>query len=263
MNNYNQGVNTPNFNQPVGNSNNGSSFIDNIPKDKTSIIGYAGVLVAIIANFLDFVVVKASAYGYSASSSFSYVSTSSGKLVLVLFIATAILIALRKHAHSAIPAGLATIIFIYNFATVKNQSASYKSSYVTINYGPGIWLTLVGIVLIAASIYLYWKANPDCFKNLKFSKANTAPAPQPIMNQNNQPTMNQFNQPVNNINTPAQNVPVNNFNTPVQNVPVNNINTPVGQTPVDNIGVQNPQINNINEQVQNPVDQNNQFNNMQ
>ena len=246
MNNgFNQGVNIP-----MGNTNNGSSFIDNIPKDKASIVGYVGALIAIIANFLDFVVVKATLGGYSASSSFSYVSTSSGKFVLILFVATAVLIALKKHVYSAFTAGTAAIVFIYNLATVKEKSSTLTYSYVKVHWGPGIWLTIVGLVLIAASIYLYWKENPDCFKKLRNS--NNAPAPQPIMN---------------NFGTPVQNTQVNNFGQqPVNNIPTNNFGQqPINNIPTNNFGQQTPntQVNNFVQPTQNVAEQNNQINNGQ
>lgn len=213
--NYNNQVNmnnqinanpAPNMNQVPGGNNNGTTnnnqkaneFIQNLLKDKTSLIGYIGSILMIIANFLPFVVVEASVLGYKASDSFSYVSTTAGKIVLVLAIASIVLIALKKHVYAVLTAGVALIQFVYNLINLSStyKGSGYYSSYVTVKWGIGIYLTLIGLIGLGVSIFLYWKENPNCFNEIigkfkgnKIQTNNPMNQAMPGQMMNNQPQM--------------------------------------------------------------------------
>lgn len=210
MNNQMNTNQVPNMNQSMGNINNGgqannnqkvNDFIQNLLKDKASLIGYIGSILMVIANFLPFVVVEASVLGYKASDSFSYASTTAGKIVLVLAIASIVLIALKKHVYAVLTAGVALIQFVYNLSNLSKtyKGSGYYSSYVTVKWGIGIYLTLIGLIGVGVSIFLYWKENPNCFKEIieKFkgnkvqnnNPMNQAMPVAPQQPMNNQPQM--------------------------------------------------------------------------
>lgn len=164
--NVNQVPNNVNYGEQINNSQKANDFINKLLKDKVSLIGYIGSILTIIANFLPFVVIKASVLGYSASDSFSYVSTRAGKIVLVLTVASIVLIALKKHVYAILTTGVAALQFIYNLINLGStyKGTGYYSSYVTVKWGIGIYLTLIGLIGLGVSIFLYWKENPNCFK---------------------------------------------------------------------------------------------------
>lgn len=166
--NGNQMPNNGVYGGQINNSQKTNDFINKLLNDKTSLIGYIGSILTIIANFLPFVVIKASVLGYTASDSFSYASTRAGKIVLVLAVASLVLIALKKHVYAMLTTGVAALQFIYNLINLSStyNETGYYSSYVTVKWGIGIYLTLIGLICLGVSIFLYWKENPNCFKEI-------------------------------------------------------------------------------------------------
>lgn len=235
----NNGINTGQIN----NNQKNNDFINKLLKDKPSLIGYIGSILVIIANFLPFVVIKASVLGYSASDSFSYASTRAGKIVLVLVVASIVLIALKKHVYAILTTGVAALQFIYNLINLGStyKETGYYSSYVTVKWGIGIYLTLIGLIGLGISIFLYWKENPNCFKEaLEKLKGHKA------MNNN---SINQT-MPV----TPGQ--PMNNVQPQMYNQqPMNGTQQPIPMQPGQPI-VNNQNVNNLEQT------NNNQNNNM-
>ena len=224
-------MNNTNVQQMQQTNSTGNSFINNIPKDTNSIIGYVGALITLIANFLPFIVVSATLYGTKvASSSFNYFSTGSGKIVLICALGSAVLIALKKHAFAVAPTVFSTLLFLYNLVTVKNAYKGYSYSYIKIKWGAGIWLTFVGLIALGVSIFLYWKANPTCFSdaiNMLKGNKNTGVQPQPMM------------QPQQPMQQPVQPQPMVQPQQPMQQQPVQPQPMAQPQQPVQNNNINN------------------------
>ena len=183
MNNMGQPV----MQQPV---NNGTGMdvnkvINDLTKDKKSLIALAGAILTIIACFVNFVSVKMTIFGTSKSESWNLMNIAKGKdayfsgsdyagiILILLAIATIVFVVLKKHVYTAASAGLSLITLIievfrikntYNKEIIEKLGKSY-SKYIKLQFNAGLIIAIVGIALVGVSLYFLWKENPNCFKD--------------------------------------------------------------------------------------------------
>ena len=183
MNNMGQPV----MQQPV-NSGTGIDFnkiINDLTKDKKSLIAIAGAILTIIACFVKIVTVKMTLFGTSKSESWNLMNIAKGKdayfsgsdyagiILILLAIATIVLVVLKKHVFTAGTAGLSLLTLIIEVCRIKNTynkeiieklGKSY-SKYITLHFNAGLILAIIGIAAVGVSLFFLWKENPNCFKD--------------------------------------------------------------------------------------------------
>ncbi len=238
----NENLNNQNFNNNagqqmggmVGNNQpgNGNNIVNELLQDKPRLIGLIGALVAIIGNFLPYVVMEMSLLGTTYSESMSYwAAGTGGKVIFFLSLAIGVLYFLKKQPYIIALLGYFLVQFLYNLINLSDLAGTYSS--IEIKWGIGIYVTILGFGAMCVGLYLYWKDNKNCFKDLinKFKNKNNPPVAQP----------NSYSQqPVQSVNQPVQPQPMDNsmmnqpMNNGMMNQPMNDQNMPMNNNQNNN-----------------------------
>lgn len=186
--NPNQGMNFGGQNvTPTGNS-----FLEKIPKDTTSIIGYAGAAIAMIGCFCPFSTVEVLGMKESVSYFSNNGDLADGAIVLIFMIATLVLLLLRKNVIAIATTVIGALIYLNNVLKFSDLKGDY-GSFAEVKTGAAVFLVGIGLAALVVHFVLYIKNNPKCFSDFfnkhtkpMFQNQNMGPMPYP----NNQP-MNQ------------------------------------------------------------------------
>ena len=161
-----------------------NKIINDLIKDKKSLIAMGGALLTIIACFVNIITVKITLFT-SQSESWSLSNIAKGDkryfegsdysalILILLAVATIALVVLKKHVYTAATAGLSLLTVIIEVFRIKNTykkeiidklGKSYEK-YVKLSWNAGLILLIIGIAAVGVSLYLLWKENPNCFKD--------------------------------------------------------------------------------------------------
>ncbi len=124
-------------------------------------IGIIGCLLLLIGNFFTFVTVKASVLGISQSEAVKFVD-GDGVFVIIAAIVAAVFIYLKKGKWNYVPALISVVVAIYDVIDAKDVAASVGSlAKVSINYGIGFFMIMLGAIAVAVYAFLYRADDKD------------------------------------------------------------------------------------------------------
>lgn len=124
-------------------------------------IGIIGCLLLLIGNFFTFVTVKASVLGISQSEAVKFVD-GDGVFVIIAAIVAAVFIYLKKGKWNYVPALISVAVAIYDVIDAKDVAASVGSlAKVSINYGIGFFMIMLGAIAVAVYAFLYRADDKD------------------------------------------------------------------------------------------------------
>ena len=183
MNNNMNNMEQPVMQQPV---NNGAGIdvnkiINDIKKDPKNFLAIAGAILTIIACFVNIITVKMTILR-TQSQSWNLMNIASGNkayyegsdyagiILIILAVATIVLVVLKKHVYTVISAGLSFLTLIIEFFKIKNyfndKVGKGYEDYIKLKWNAGLFIAILGIAAMGASLYFLWKENPNCFKEL-------------------------------------------------------------------------------------------------
>ena len=155
-------------------------------KENKKYVGVGGCVLALIGLFLPFATVSATMI-IKYSQSVKFIDGDDGKLVLLALVAAGVLFFIDKikEKFTLIPLGIALAITIYDGLNIASKTKDL-GSYVKASLGIGFYITLLGILVAGATLFL-----DKILKDDKTATAAPQPAPQQPISEPVQPVINE------------------------------------------------------------------------